>query len=107
MKNFKSICTPSLRTYYGLLKNNENRCVAFLSQLTNKEAPSYIDVKDRLEHVKKSLQGVSTELESRNDKLVYSIEDVYKFVGQHDSYCSIDFSQELQHIKNMETQSMA
>lgn len=91
MENFKSISTPSLRTYYGLLKSNEDRCVAFLSQLTNKEDPSYVDAKDRLEHVKKSLQAVSTELESRSDKLVYSIEDVYKFVGQHDSYCSIDF----------------
>lgn len=91
MENFKSISTPSLRTYYGLLKNNEDRCIAFLSQLTNKEDPSYSDAKDRLEQVKKSLQAVSTELDNRNDKLVYSIEDVYKFVGQHDCYCSIDF----------------
>ena len=91
MENFKSISTRCVRTYYSLLKNNEDHCVAFLSQLIDKEDPSYIDAKDRLEHVKKSLQAVSTELEKRSDKLVYSIEDVYRFVGQQDSYCSIDF----------------
>ncbi|MEO7488290.1 MAG: hypothetical protein ABIU77_14360 [Ferruginibacter sp.] len=92
MESFKSISTTSLRTYYGLLKNNEDRCSAFLSQLTNQKDPSYIDAQSQLEQVKKSLQVVSAELESRNDKLVYSIEDVYKFVGQHDnSYCSVEF----------------
>lgn len=92
MANFKTISTSSLRTYYGLLKNNEDRCVAFLAQLTNQEDASYIDAKHQLEHVKKSLQAVSEELEKRNDKLVFSIEDVYKLVGQHDSsYCSVEF----------------
>lgn len=91
MENFKSISTSSLRAYYGLLKNNENRCIAFLSQLTDQTDPSYIDAKNQLEHVKKSLQEVSTELENRQDKLVYSIEDIYKFIGQQDSYCSIQF----------------
>jgi len=91
MENFKSISTSSLRTYYGLLKNNENRCIAFLSQLTDQEDPSYIDAKDQLENVKKSIQAVAAELENRHDKLVYSIEDIYKFVGQHDNYCSIEF----------------
>ena len=39
MENFKSISTSSLRTYYGLLKTNEDHCIAFLSQLTDKEDP--------------------------------------------------------------------
>ena len=92
MENFKSISTSSLRTYYGLLKNNEDRCIAFLSQLAGQEDSAYIDSKEQLEQVQKSLQAVSAELEKRNDKLVYSIEDVYKFVGQYDnSYCSIEF----------------
>lgn len=91
MENLKPISTSSLRTYYGLLKNSEDRCIAFLSQLVNQEDPSYLDAQSRLEYVRKSLQAVSAELENRNDKLVYSIEDVYKFVGQYDSYCSVEF----------------
>ena len=91
MENFKAISTSSLRMYYAMLKNNEDRCTAFLSQLTNPEDPSFIDAKDQLESVKKSLHSVSEELERRNDKLVYSIEDIYKLVGQSDSYCMIEF----------------
>lgn len=92
MANFKTLSTSSLRTYYGLLKNNEDYCIAFLAQLTNQKDASYINAKHQLEHVKKSIQAVSEELEKRNDKLSFSLEDVYKLVGQHDSsYCSVEF----------------
>lgn len=91
MEDFKSVSTASLRIYYATLKNTEDRCTAFLSQLTNTEEPAYLDAQDQLKQAKKSLQSASEELEKRNDKLIYSVEDIYKMVGQNDSYCMIEF----------------
>ncbi|MBS1511020.1 MAG: hypothetical protein JST86_09275 [Bacteroidetes bacterium] len=91
MENFKSISTKSLRLYYSVLRNKEDRCTAFLSQLTDKDDPAFKDAENQLDQVKQSLHSVSEEIEKRSDKLIYSIEDIYKLVGQSDSYCSIDF----------------
>lgn len=91
MEDYKSISTQSLRLYYAVLRNNEDRCTAFLSQQSNTEDPASKDAKDKLEKVQQSLKSVSEELENRNDKLVYSVEDVYKLVGQNDNYCMIEF----------------
>jgi len=91
MEDLKSVSTSSLRLYYGVLKNREDRCTAFLTQLLDKEDPAYQDAERQINGVRNSLVSVTEELEKRQDKLVFSIEDVYKLVGQSDSYCMIEF----------------
>lgn len=91
MEEIKSLSTTNLRFYYARLKNNEDKCAAFLSQMSNADDPAFIDVENQLRQVEKSLKSVSEELNRRNDKLIYSIESVYKLIGQNDSYCAIEF----------------
>ena len=91
MEDLKSVSTSSLRLYYGVLKNREDRCTAFLTQLLDKGDPGYQNSEEQLNGVRNSLQSVTEELERRQDKLVFSVEDVYKLIGQSDSYCMIEF----------------
>lgn len=91
MEKYKSVSTSSLRTYLALLKSSEDRCKAFLSQLSNTEDPAHKDAEKQLNLVKANIISVSEELNNRPDKLIFSIEDVYKLVGQSDSYCMIEF----------------
>lgn len=87
---FTSISTASLIIYYKMLKEMESKCSGFDAQF-EKGSEAFEDAQAKLNRVKISLNQVAGELAKRKNNLTHSIEDIYKLVGQTDSYCMFNF----------------